>query len=410
MPSLTPLRHRAFALFWTGQALSELGDWAFFIARTSWVYEHTGSTAVLAAVALAGQLPFLLLTLVGGTLADHLPRRALQVASDLVRATIQLGAAAAAAAGTLTPAGLVALTALHGAVAACSRPAWRALVPQLVPAPDRHAANALVALMRTASGLLGPALGGLLVAAGGVPAALTADGLSYLLAAALLWGAGPIGAAIPEAGPAARGSAGLAARLAAAAAGWRELAGLDPSIRITLAVMALINVTGQAPVVLLRPWLAARLGGDPAAMLGALHTAFAAGMTATAALLGLRRPARPVAAIYGALAAVGLAMAAMALTRSLSLVLACQALIGALVMVEGVLWEGLLQERVPADRLGRMAALDELGRSLLYPAGLGLVGRLAGEGREQLALAAGGLLTGLLALAGLLASGVRSAR
>lgn len=397
LPSLAPLQGRAFALFWSGQLVSSLGDWVFFIARTWWVYEQTGSTAAVAVIALAGQVPMLLLTLLGGTVADLLPRRQVQIASDLARAVLQLAAAALAASNELTPAGIAVLAAVHGMVAAFARPAFRALVPELVAPDQRHAANALVGLMTTGSGLLGPALGGVVVAAVGFAGALLVDAATYLAAGALLMAAGKAKTAKANGQPAPAERPGW---LTMVQEGWRTIRRLDAFILISVAAMAVINVTGQAPVVLLRPWLAGRVAGPDgaAAFLGWLHTAFAAGMTLSTALIGALRPPHRGCAMYGAMVGAGVLMLAMGLTGSPWQVLACQFLIGAVVMVEGVLWEGLLQDLVPPDRLGRVAALDELGRMLLYPAGLAGVGALAGGVGERAVLLAGGALTALIGL------------
>lgn len=399
--SLAPLRHRPFALFWSGQLLSSLGDWTFFIARTWWIYEQTGSTAAVAAVALAGQLPMVLLTLLGGTVADLLPRRQVQIASDLARAVVQWSAAALVARGAMSTEGLFVLSAVHGMMAAFARPAFRALVPELVPPPDRHAANALMGLMSTGSGLAGPVLGGVVMAAAGFTGALRIDAFTYLMAALLLWAAGATGLGerrvpaqhqpSPERRP--------GSLFSAAFDGWGAIRQTGPFVLVSLSAMAAINVTGQAPVVLLRPWLAERLAGPgwAAALLGWLHTAFAAGMVVGTSLLAALRPRHRGYAMYGAMLVTGGLMMAMGLATRVWLVLTCQFLIGAAVMVEGVLWEGFLQDRVPPDRLGRVAALDEVGRMVLYPAGLALVGSLAGGGHELAVLLAGGAATALIA-------------
>lgn len=156
--------------------------------------------AVLALGATAAQtgylqtaqtLPFLLLSLPAGVLADRLPRRALMTAAECVRAASLLGLLALLALGGLSLGWLAALGFLGAVGTVAYNVAAPALVPTLVPAPALGQANRWLELARSAAFSAGPALGGALVGGIGAAAAYGLATLLSLLAAGLLAGLPP---------------------------------------------------------------------------------------------------------------------------------------------------------------------------------------------------------------------------
>ena len=94
MPALLrALRRRPFALLWTGQVLSRLGDFAYEIIIAWWVLEQTGSAMVMSQVLIVSFLPVAIFTVVGGVLVDRQPRARVMVAADLTRAALVLSMA-----------------------------------------------------------------------------------------------------------------------------------------------------------------------------------------------------------------------------------------------------------------------------------------------------------------------------
>lgn len=402
MALLAPLRSRDFRLFWLGQWVSQCGDNVFLVAQAWLAYALTGSPVAMVNLTLCSQIPTVATLLLGGAVVDRLPRRGIALCSDLLRATLLLAAAALQVMGRLRPWHLYLLAAAFGLVSAFARPAFRALVQALAPPAERTAANSLVSGGALVAGVAGPALGGLIMALGGAALAFALDGLSFLAGALGLLLARPPEPAV------AGGASGL--RLS------RLLRDLVPALRLlvgrrfllaTVLITAAVNLTGQAPVVVLRPWLASRLGGAGVLSLG--YTCFAAGMGSTLTLLStvrLRRRRGPL--IYAGLGLAGVCEAALALAVSPWQFWLAELGLGAAVMVYGVLWEGLLQDRVPPAAMGRVAALDEFVSSLLYPVGISLVGLFTRWPGPGWVLFGGGALTAVVAGLGLLLPWVRA--
>jgi MFS family permease len=163
---LRPLRERDFALLWTGMTVSLLGDGIFLVAEAWQVYEIDNDPVALSLVGLAwtGGMTAFLLT--GGIVSDRVERRKVLIAADLVRALVLAATGVLSLAGVLEIWHLVALAVLYGAGEAFFGPAFGALVPEIVAPHHLVEANSLDQLVRQAcERLLGPAVGGLVVAA-----------------------------------------------------------------------------------------------------------------------------------------------------------------------------------------------------------------------------------------------------
>lgn len=395
-----PLKRRDFRLFWLGQWISQFGDNVFYIAEVWLVYSMTGSPAAMATVALCGQIPAVGMILLGGALVDRLSMRQVALWSDVVRGTLVLLLAALLAAGALEVWHLYISSAVFGLVSAFARPAFRALIPALVPPEERTSTNSLVSAGAMAANIAGPPLGGLVMAWGDAPLAFLLNGLSFLTAAAGLALARP-----EEPARAPAQASGL--RITALLLDLREALQLLWSTRfllITIGFMAVINVTGQAVVVILRPWVARELAGGGAQTLSLAYTFFSVGMFGTLTALGTVKVTRHrIALIFGGILVAGVSMVGMGFVRAPWQLWALELILGAAVMIHGVLWQGLLQDTVPPAAMGRASAIDEFGSLVLYPAGLAAVGFLSTfPGGPQAVLLGGGALTGGVAVLALL--------
>src|SRR3990172_11651730 len=84
MNALRALKNRAFALMWTGQTISRLGDNLYRIALAWWVLEKTGSAIAMGTVLVFSQIPMLLFLLIGGVMVDRLPRIRVMFIADIL--------------------------------------------------------------------------------------------------------------------------------------------------------------------------------------------------------------------------------------------------------------------------------------------------------------------------------------
>ena len=176
-----PLRRRDYATLWAGAEVSFLGDGVYFVAIAWQAYALHDTPAALAAVGLAFTVPNIALLLLGGALSDRFDRRRVLLVASAVQA-IGIGAIALLSlAGELRVGVLLALVALYGGAQAFVTPAFEAIVPTLVEPAELAAASALDQVgRRLALQILGPALGGVLVAFSSPGMALLLDAATFL--------------------------------------------------------------------------------------------------------------------------------------------------------------------------------------------------------------------------------------
>ena len=159
LPFARALQSPSFALLWTGQAISSLGDGAFNTAVAWQVLLLTGSATIMGLVVLAQTLPMLLFLLIGGVAADRFHRQRVMFWSDSSRAIAILGIALLGATHLLQIWHLVLLSLYLGTVRGFFSPAYTALIPNLVEKEELASANALTELSSQLYTLLGPLLG-----------------------------------------------------------------------------------------------------------------------------------------------------------------------------------------------------------------------------------------------------------
>jgi DHA3 family macrolide efflux protein-like MFS transporter len=178
---------RSFVLLWHGQIVSQLGNQAFLIATAYFALDTTGSTTVVAAVMMASTVPLVLLSPIGGTIADHHSRRRILIATDLLRALAVGGLAVFVLAHrevtTAHIALLITTATFNGVMAALFTPAVQAIIPDLVRENRLASANSLSQFSTQATILVGQAVGGVLYAQWGAAGLLLFDALSFGYAA-----------------------------------------------------------------------------------------------------------------------------------------------------------------------------------------------------------------------------------
>jgi MFS family permease len=181
-----PLRERQFRLLWLGQVASGAGDALVPVALAFAVLSVDRSATALGGVLAAFTLTRVVFTLVGGVVADRLPRRAVMLACDAVRAVVEAFTAAMLFTHHMTLPLFFVTGAVFGAASAFFGPASDGLVPQTVSPANLQPANALLGISRNALNIFGPAVSGALVALAGTGWVFAIDSGSFVVSAFFL--------------------------------------------------------------------------------------------------------------------------------------------------------------------------------------------------------------------------------
>ncbi len=444
------LRSRRFTLLWSGQTVSALGDGAFFTALAWQVLTLTGSGTAMGLALVAETTPIVLFMLIGGVVADRLPRRLTLLWSDGGRAVVTLVVAWLGVAHLLLFWHILVLAFLFGLAEAFFRPAYQSIPPELVPADDLPSANALTSLSRNVSTLIGPALGAALVGLSSASLAFAFDGLTFIVSAVCLVMMGRIDkrpgpSRAPAVTPVRTDAAGVEAILAASAledapapgVATAEIAvpaparsasgvrGVLADIRegvgyitgstwlwLTIALASLGNV-GMAPLQVALPKLVHDTYHQGVWLLGATLSSTAVGSIGAALVMGQigRMRRRGVLTYLGWLmTSVAEMVFGLPIAQRLApgLPLAAGVAVGAGMGFFEIVWITTLQEIVPADKLGRVSSVDWMGSLLFQPIGLAIVGALTDAIGPAWVFIAGGALNLALTLIGLSSREIRA--
>src|SRR5882672_8574530 len=181
------LRHKNYRLFFSGQSISLIGTWMTRIA-TSWlVYRLTGSALLLGIVGFAGQIPAFILAPFAGVLVDRWNRHRLLVVTQVLSLLQSLAMALLALTGLIKIWQVIVLSVFQGLINAFDMPARQAFVVEMVEKREDLAnAIALNSSMVNAARLLGPSIGGVVIAAVGEGWCFMLDAISYLAVIASL--------------------------------------------------------------------------------------------------------------------------------------------------------------------------------------------------------------------------------
>ena len=272
------LRHRNYRLFFAGQSLSLVGTWITRVA-TSWlVYRLTGSELLLGVVGFCGQIPTMLVAPFAGVLVDRWNRHRLLVITQILSMLQTLALAVLTLHGTITVTWLLALQVVQGLINAFDTPARQAFVVEMVEdRADLPNAIALNSTMVNGSRIIGPSIGGVLIAAFGEGWCFMVDALSYVFVVASL-----LMMRVEPAGP--RVEARVLTELRH---GFDYVRGSLP-IRTALIVLAVVSTMAMPYSVLMPAFVAESLHGGPGT-LGLLMTASGAGALAGGLYLAARK-------------------------------------------------------------------------------------------------------------------------
>jgi len=348
--SFSALRHRDFRLLWMGQIVSVTGSQMQSVAINWHVYLLTRSAFALGMVGFFKGVPIVLCSLMGGVVADAMDRRRLMIATQ----TVMLISAAALAFVTL--AGLQSvwpiylLTAAASGATAFDIPARQALMPTLVPAKDFPNAVSLGLMVFNVALIVGPAIGGFLLASHGPAAVYGINAISFVAVIAALAAMSTSGR-INEAKEQAN-RVSYAALKEGLAFVWRT-----PVIVQTMTLDFAATFFASATALL--PIFAAEILHVGARGVGLLAAAPAVGSVVTALLIaragGFRRQG---SIVIWAVAIFGLATVAFGISRAFWFSLLMLAITGAADTVSTVLRQTIRQLATPNHLRGRMTSIN----------------------------------------------------
>jgi DHA3 family tetracycline resistance protein-like MFS transporter len=397
-----PLGSRDFALLWTGMTVSLLGDGIYFVAIAWQVYELSNAPTALSIVGVAWTLPNVLLLLVGGVLSDRFERRRLMIVSDVVRAGAIGTIGVLSVTGQLELWHLLVLVAFYGAGEALFAPAFQAIVPELVPQEHLVQANSLDMLMRPLGAqLVGPAVGGILVAALGAGTAFLIDAATFGVSAVCLL------AMRPRPLPPRTTELGVRTALGDLAEGFRFVRAHAWLWRTLVAAgVSLLFFFG--PIQVLLPYIVKNELGGSSSDFGIALAAVGVGSILGAIVMGRRGvPRRQLTVMYLAWAiGIGL-IAVIGIAGALWQIVLASIIRGIGATVGLVLWMTLIHTRVPRELLGRVSAFDWMMSLSLIPVSYALTGPIAEAIGARETLVGAGLLGSAVIVVLLLAPGMR---
>jgi MFS family permease len=181
------LNVRNFRLFFSGQLISQIGNWLTLVAQTLLVLELTDNGVALGALAAAQFGPVLILGPWAGLIADRSDKRRLLLIVQTIAMAQSFTLATLAFSGHPPVWSIYAVALVGGVTVAFDNPARRSFVVEMVPAETMTNAVSLNSALMTSSRVVGPALAGLLVSTVGFGWCFLTDGLSYLAVLAGLW-------------------------------------------------------------------------------------------------------------------------------------------------------------------------------------------------------------------------------
>lgn len=174
------LRHRDFALFWTGNFLSNIGTWMQNLALGWQILLMTNSPFLLGLNGFLGTVPSLIFSLPGGAIADRLSRRKLMLSTQTSMAVLALMLGLLTSLRVITIGEILTISFLTGLASALNNPAYQAIVPDLVKREDLMNAIALNSAQFNMSRAIGPTLAGLALGAVGLAGCYYLNSISFL--------------------------------------------------------------------------------------------------------------------------------------------------------------------------------------------------------------------------------------
>ena len=359
------LQQRNFRYLFAARAISFFGTNLAPIAVAFAVLGLGGSATDVGLAFAAWTLAQISTLLIGGVVADRLPRRAVMIGSDTANLCVRVLMGALLVSGHAEIWELIALQAVGGVAVAFYSPASTGIVPETVPAPLLQQANSFMSIARYAAFPVGAAVGGTLVATVGPGWALLIDGATYGTSALLL-----TAISLPR-----RATAAATNFVRELREGWQAFTEHTWVWLLTFWISLYFLIT-YAPFFVLGPYVAEHSMGGASAW-AIIVTGEGIG-SLLGGLAGLRfMPRRPMLVI-GAFFAVTSIQCVLLALKAPPVAVGCAALLAGFAFSYGtVVWETTLQSTIPRDKLSRVSAYNWMGAMVFLPAGYAIAGPVA---------------------------------
>lgn len=352
---MNPLRDKAFRRFFVGQSISVTGGAATQIALFFAVLQLTGSPKDLSVVVAAQMLPTIALLVVGGGIGDRIGQAVLLRVTHFGLGVTQGGMAFCLL--TLQPVGyLVGLAFATGVLLAFMGPSLSGIVPQMVAPEGLQKANSLLATVNNAAKVLGPTVGGVLVTSVGGGWALTADSVSFFVAAAVF-------CFIPVPARPVPADRKLFAELRA---GWTYFRSSSWIWSMTAATAVSGFLQMGAGMVLGLVLAKETFGAEG---WGVIISCRAAGQLVMSVLMIRLKPRRPLLAGQLSVTAQAVPYLLLGLNAGVVAIAAASFAAGFGIMCSAVAWDTALHTYVPNDMMSRVVSYDQFGKSCAVPLG-----------------------------------------
>lgn len=376
---LTPIKkYRDFKLLFTAGLFSYFGSMITFVALPFQIKELTGSFWAVGLIGVVEIIPLIVFGLYGGVLADYLDRKKMIWFTEfgtLIATSILLINSLQEEPSVIL---IFVIAAIFAALSGLKRPSQDAILPRLVNHDDLPSASALMSLRWQFGGIVGPSVGGIIIASYGAGAAYFIDCLTFVISLALIWqvkSVPPLDKATPPS------MAGLMEGLNYAYKR-KDLLG---TYVVDLAAMFL------AMPMALFPFWADEIGAPYA--LGFFYSSITFGAVLVTLLSGWMRnyPHHGRAVIIGALG-WGVAIVAAGSSNSLVLVIACLVIAGAFDQVSALFRGFIWNQSIPDELRGRLAGIEMLSYLLGPLGGQARAGGMAAMSSLRISIVGGGLL------------------
>ena len=381
--------------------VSFLGDGIFFVALAWQVYELSNAPTALSVVFLAMSVPQVALLLLGGVLTDRFERRRIMIVADAVRWVAVTAIGVLAVTGRLALWEMVVLAGAYGAGEAFFGPAFGAIVPDIVPPDLLVQANSLDQFVRPfAYQLVGPALGGGIIALTSTGTAFLVDGATFVFSAACLFALTP-----RPAPPAERFSLGGAvAELREGFAFVRSHTWLWG----TLVAAAVTLLFAYGPTEVLLPYVVKNELGGGADDFGYILAAGGLGSVLAAAVVGQHQlPRRHITVMYVSWTLAEVVLIGYGIVTGVWQAMAITVVRGVGVAVGLIVWTTLMHRLVPTALLGRVSSFDWFVSIGLIPISFAATGPIAGAVGARETLLGAGVIGSALTISFLFLPGMR---
>lgn len=371
-----PLASMPFRLYCAGQLTSTAGDYFYAVALPWLVLSNHGSPVLLGTVLACYGLARVLLMPVGGVLADKIGPRRVMLAADIVRCALVSVLAVLATGHVTTLAALGPLAAIVGAGEGLFLPASLTIIPTMARREELEAANGISGGIIQVGSLLGPSLGGLLVAAAGPAPAFAVDAATFAVSAITLMLIRPAPSAespypetplAPVPAPESEGPA------TGAPAGMRDLLTSRGFLLLLLVLLVSNAVWGGTQEVALPTLMHQRYGADG---YGTVLTAISGGVMAGTLAAAAVKPQRPMFLGLLVYLACGVSCAVLPYLGGLGGSAAAALVLGASSGLGSVLALTVIQRWAPPQLLGQAMSLVALAAMGVIPLSSALTGIL----------------------------------